>query len=159
MKITKAKFVYNLLVNIPVTSMLTLTAQFLSNGGFICHWKDFVINFCISFPIAMMIGLFIPLVYLGKWFTALFNVKNDTYTHNLAYRLLATFFASFLYSMILSPISYLINRLIFDPNYPLIKYVTDCLRTIPVMIGVGFVSSIFFDIPAFRVAHKIDPEF
>ena len=159
MKITKSKVVYNLLLNIPVTCMLTLTAQFLNNGGFIVYWKDFLINFSISFPIAMAIGLILPLVGLGKWFTGLFHVKNDTYTHNLAYRLLATFFVSFLYSLILSPISYLINRLIFDPNYPLAKYVLDCMKTIPVMIGVGFVSSLFFDIPAYKAAHKIDPEF
>ena len=159
MNITKAKVVYNLLLNFPVTCMLTLTAQFMNNGGFIVHWKDFLINFAISFPIAMLIGLILPLVGLGKWFTNLFGVKNDTYTHNLAYRLLATFFVSFLYSLILSPLSYLINRLIFDPNYPLIKYILDCLKTIPVMIGVGFVSSLFFDIPAFQAAHKIDPEF
>ncbi len=159
MKITKSKLLYTFLLNIPVTTMLTLTAQFMNNGGFIVYWRDFLINFGISFPIAIAIGLILPLVGLGKWFTSLFHVKNDTYTHNLAYRLLATFFASLLYSLILSPISYLINRLIFDPNYPLVSYVLDCLKTIPVMVGVGFVSSLFFDIPAYKAAHAIDPTF
>ena len=107
----------------------------------------------------MAIGLVIPLLWLGRWFTALFGVKNDTYTHNILYRCLATFIASVTYSFILSPISYLINRLIFDPSYPIGKYAIDCLRTIPVMVGVGFVSSLIFDIPAYKVAHKIDPNF
>ena len=159
MKIKVSSLVYTLLLNFPVCIMLTLTAQFMNNGGFIVTVPDVFINFAISFPIAIIIGLVVPLVSIGKWFTALFGVKNDTYTHNLGYRLLATFIASLVYSLILSPLSYLINRLIFDPNYPIGQYVLDCLKTIPVMVGVGFVSSLFFDIPAYRVAHKIDPEF
>lgn len=139
--------------------MLTLTAQFMNNGGFQVYASDFFINFAISFPIAMAIGLILPLLWLGRWFTALFGVRNDTYTHNILYRCLATFFSSLLYSLILSPISYLINRLIFDPTYPIGQYALDCLKTIPVMVAVGFVSSLFFDIPAYRVAHKIDPNF
>ena len=159
MNFSKSNIVYNLLLNFPVTIMLTLTAQFMNNGGFRVAFPDVFINFGISFPIAMAIGLILPLLWLGRWFTALFGVRNDTYTHNLVYRLLATFFASLLYSLILSPLSYLINRLIYDPSYPIGQYVLDCLKTIPVMVGVGFVSSLLFDIPAYKVAHKIDPNF
>ena len=159
MNFSKSNVIYNLLLNLPVCVMLTLTAQFMNNGGFVVYASDFFINFAISFPIAMLIGLILPLLWLGRWFTALFGVRNDTYTHNMLYRCLATFFSSLLYSLILSPISYLINRLIFDPNYPIGQYALDCLRTIPVMVAVGFVSSLFFDIPAYRVAHKIDPNF
>lgn len=159
MNFSKSNIIYNLLLNLPVCVMLTLTAQFLNNGGFVVYAKDFFINFAISFPIAMAIGLILPLLWLGRWFTALFGVKNDTYTHNMLYRCLATFFSSLLYSLILSPISYLINRLIYDPSYPIGQYALDCLRTIPVMIAVGFISSLIFDVPAYRVAHKIDPNF
>lgn len=159
MNFSKSNVIYNLLLNLPVCVMLTLTAQFMNNGGFQVYASDFFINFAISFPIAMAIGLILPLLWLGRWFTALFGVRNDTYTHNILYRCLATFFSSLLYSLILSPISYLINRLIFDPNYPIGQYALDCLKTIPVMVAVGFVSSLFFDIPAYRVAHKIDPNF
>ena len=159
MGITKSKLVYNILLNIPVCCIWTVTAQFLGNKAFYCGAADFFINFAVSFPIAMFIGLVIPLVWLGKWFTHLFGVKNDTYTHNPAYRLLATFFSSLIYSCLLSPLSYLINRLIYDPSYPIGQYALDCLKTIPVMVGVGFVASLFFDIPAYKVAHKIDPEF
>lgn len=159
MNFSKSNILYNLLLNLAVTTMLTLTAQFLNNGGFIVYAKDFFINFAISFPIAMFIGLVVPLVWLGKWFTGLFGVKHDTYTHNFAYRLLATFFSSLIYSCLLSPLSYLINRLIYDPSYPIGQYALDCLKTIPVMIGVGFVSSLIFDIPAYRAAHAIDPNF
>lgn len=159
MNFSKSNILYNLLLNVPVCLMLTLTAQFLTNGGFKVLPVDFVINFFISLPIAMAIGLILPLVWLGKWFTALFGVKNDTYTHNMLYRCLATFFSSLIYSCILSPISYLINRLIYDPSYPIGQYALDCLKTIPVMVGVGFLSSLLFDIPAYRAAHKIDPNF
>ena len=159
MNFSKPNLVYNLLLNLPVTVMLTLTAQFLNNGGFKVYAADFFLNFAISFPIAMFIGLVIPLMWLGRWFTALFGVRNDTYTHNIMYRLLATFFSSLIYSCLLSPMSYLINRLIYDPSYPIGQYVLDCLKTIPVMVGVGFVSSLLFDIPAYRVAHHIDKNF
>ena len=159
MRIKLSALVYTLTINLPVTIMLTLTAQFMTNGGFRVMVPDVFINFAISYPIAIAIGLVVPLVQIGKWFTALFGVRNDTYTHNLSYRLLATFIASFIYSLILSPLSYLINRLIYDPSYPIGQYVLDCLKTIPVMIGIGFVSSLFFDIPAYKLAHKIDPDF
>ena len=159
MNFSKSNIVYNLLLNFPVTCMLTLTAQFLTNGGFKVVPIDFLINFAISFPIAMSIGLILPLVWLGRWFTALFGVRNDTYTHNMLYRCLATFFSSLIYSFILSPTSYLINRLVYDPSYPIGQYALDCLKTIPVMVGVGFLSSLLFDIPAYKFAHKIDPNF
>ena len=159
MRITKASFVYNILLNFAVTSMLTITAQFLTNGDFIITVPDVFIGFAISYPIALAIGFFIPLVRIGKWFTALFGVKNDTYTHNVAYRCSATFIASLIYSLILSPLSYFINRLIYAPGYPAVQFVIDCLRTIPVMVAVGFISSLFFDIPVYKLAHKIDPNF
>ncbi len=159
MFVTKPKLVYNLLLNIPVCIILTLTAQFMNNNGFYVRAADFFINFAISFPIAMFIGLVVPLVWLGRWFTHLFGVRNDTYTHNPAYRLLATFFSSLIYSCLLSPLSYLINRLIYDPSYPIGQYAIDCAKTIPVMVAVGFVTSLICDRPAYLAAHAIDPNF
>ena len=159
MKITKSSVVYTFLINIPVTATLTLTAQFLTNGGFRVVVPDVFVNYAISFPIAIAIGLFVPLMHIGKWFTALFGVANETYTNNLSYRCHATFIGSVIYSLILSPLSYLINRLIYAPGYPIGQYFLDCAKTIPVMIAVGFVSSLFFDIPAYQVAHKNDPSF
>ena len=159
MNFTKSNLVFNVLLNFPVCIMLTLTAQFMNNGGFRVVIPDVFINFAISYPIAILIGLVMPFLWLGRWFTGLFGVKNDTYTHNMLYRCLATFNTSLLYSLILSPISYLINRLIYDPNYPIGQYAIDCLKTIPVMIAVGFVTSLIFDRPAYLAAHAIDPEF
>ena len=159
MNFTKSNLLFNVLLNFPVCIMLTLTAQFMTNGGFRVVVPDVFINFAISYPIAILIGLVMPFMWLGRWFTALFGVKNDTYTNNMLYRCLATFNTSLVYSLILSPISYLINRLIYDPNYPIGQYAIDCLKTIPVMIAVGFVTSMIFDRPAYLAAHAIDPEF
>lgn len=159
MNFTKSNLLFNVLLNFPVCIMLTLTAQFMNNGGFRVVVPDVFINFAISYPIAILIGLVMPFMWLGRWFTALFGVKNDTYTNNMLYRCLATFNTSLLYSLILSPISYLINRLIYDPSYPIGQYAIDCLKTIPVMIAVGFVTSMIFDRPAYLAAHAIDPEF
>lgn len=159
MNFSKSNILYNVLLNFPVCIMLTLTAQFMANGGFRVLVPDVFISFAISYPIAILIGLIMPFLWLGRWFTALFGVRNDTYTHNIMYRCLATFFVSLLYSLILSPLSYLINRLIYDPSYPIGQYVIDCWRTIPVMVGVGFLTSLVFDIPAYKAAHAIDPNF
>ena len=159
MNFTKANLVYNVLLNLPVCAMLTLTAQFMNNGGFRVVVPDVFINFAIAYPIAILIGLIMPFVWLGRWFTALFGVKNDTYTHNMLYRCLATFFISLIYSLILSPISYLISKLIYDPSYPIGQYALDCLKTIPVMVAVGFVTSLICDRPAYLAGHKIDPNF
>ena len=159
MNFSKSNILYNTLLNFPVCIMLTLTAQFMTNGGFKVVVPDVFISFAIAYPIAILIGLIMPFLWLGRWFTGLFHVRNDTYTHNIMYRVLATFFVSLLYSLILSPLTYLINRLIYDPSYPIGQYVIDCWRTIPVMVAVGFVSSLLFDIPAYRAAHAIDPDF
>ena len=159
MNFSKSNLLYNVLLNLPVCIMLTLTAQFMTNGGFRVAIPDVFVNFAISYPIAILIGLIMPFLWLGRWFTGLFHVRNDTYTHNMLYRCLATFFTSLLYSLILSPISYMINRLIYDPSYPIGQYAVDCLKTIPVMIGVGFLTSLLCDRPAYLAAHAIDPEF
>ncbi|HNX16167.1 MAG TPA: hypothetical protein PKO28_02175 [Bacilli bacterium] len=158
MKINKANLAYAFLCNIPVSACLCIAANFSNNSGnFI--WSDFLLNYAISLPVAILISLFVPLVGLGKWFTSLFGIEHETFTNNLMYRLLATLFSSFIYFMILNPVLAVFNVVISGVwlNVPL--WLFNWMRSLPGMLAVGFFSSLFFDIPAYRIAHKIDPKF
>ena len=156
MKITKSALVYNLLANIPICFFLSLVANIAVTGTI--DWLNIAINFSLGFPIAMIVGLFVPLVRLGRWFTSLFNVKNDTYTNNLPYRFLATLISTLIFFVALNPFLSFMNTVVMnDGNFS--DFFLTWLRNVPLMMAVGFVSSLVFDIPAYRCAHKIDPNF
>ena len=158
MKVTKASVIYALLCNIPVSACLCLAANFSNNNGNII-WNEFLLNYAVSLPVAILISLFVPLVGLGKWFTGLFGVENETFTHNILYRILAILFTSFIYFMILNPVLAVFNSLISGVWIDIPVWVFHWMRSLPGMLAVGFLSSLFFDIPAFRIAHKVDPNF
>lgn len=153
-----AKIVYALLCNIPVSFCLCM-ASALANDHTNIDWENLFFNYSISLPIAIMITLFIPLVWLGKWFTNLFGVRHDTFTNNILYRVIAIFFYACIYFIILNPTLTLINLLMHGGWMPFEDFIFDWVRGIPFMVLVGFTSSIIFDIPAYRVAHRIDPNF
>ena len=156
--INKATLTYALCCNIPVSFCLCLAANLLNNGGVI-DWASVGFNYAISLPIAILISLFVPLVYLGKWFTSLFGIKHDTFTHNLHYRVLAIFIASVIYFIILNPVLALANGVASSKWMGIMPWLYSWLRSIPSMLTVGFFSSLFFDIPAYKMAHRIDHNF
>lgn len=156
--LTKANIAYALCCNIPVSFCLCLAANLINNGGVI-DWASVGFNYAISLPVAILISLFVPLVSVGKWFTSLFGIKHDTFTHNLHYRVLAIFIASVIYFVILNPILAIANGLASQQWMGINRWVFSWLRSIPSMLIVGFFSSLFFDIPAYKIAHKIDPNF
>lgn len=158
MKIAKANLAYAFLCNIPVSACLCLAANISNNNGnFVI--LDFLLNYAISLPVAICISLFVPLIGLGKWFTGLFGIEHETFTNNLMYRLLATLFYSFIYFMILNPVLAIFNGLLSGVWFDIPLFLFNWMRSLPGMLAVGFFSSLFFDIPAYRVAHKIDPNF
>ena len=83
-----ALVVYNIICNIPVCFFLCLTSAIIAASNFDSwvltinlagiNWGNMAINFAVAFTLAMMIGLFIPLTRIGRWFAALFHVQNDT---------------------------------------------------------------------------------
>ena len=168
MRIKLASFVYCLICNIPVCFFLCLTAAIIGatniEEGIMTinfnnfNWLNFLWNFLTGFTIAMLVGTFVPLTRIGRWFTALFHVKNDTYTGNMKYRLLATLIITLIYYVAITPALTLLN-------YLLGVYVTagqaylSMLLNLPIMLLVGFVSSLINDIGAYKVAHMIDESF
>lgn len=157
-KITKAALIYTLICNIPVCLCIGLASNLSANNFAYVDGMSLLINFFVSLPIAVAIGLFVPLLEIGKWFTGLFKVSNDTYTGHIGYRLLATVSSTFLYFIFLNPFLAVFNIMILGGQSFQVCFNT-WLINIPLMLTVGFVATLIFDIPAYRIAHKIDPNF
>jgi drug/metabolite transporter (DMT)-like permease len=156
MKITVSKLIYNILINIPVCFALSLAGALIVSSTI--DWANFAINFSISFVMAMLIGLFVPLTAIGRWFTALFHVKNDTYTHNLPYRILATFISSCIFYFAISPVLTLTNYFLI-PGQDFQTCLLHWLINLPFMFLVGFLSTLISDVGAYKAAHRIDATF
>lgn len=169
MRIKVATFVYCLICNIPVCFFLCLAASIIGatdfNSGVLTInfndivWLNMLYNFLVGFTIAMLVGMFVPLTRIGRWFTALFHVRNDTYTGNMPYRLLATLIITLIYYVAITPALTLFNYFILKIYNTPEQAFASMLVNIPIMLLVGFVSSLINDIGAYKVAHMIDSDF
>ncbi len=169
MRIKLATFVYCLICNIPVCFFLCLAASIIGQTNFESGvltinfnsivWLNMLYNFLVGFTIAMCVGMFVPLTKIGRWFTALFHVRNDTYTGNMPYRLLATLIITLIYYVAITPALTLFNYFILGIYDTPAKAFASMLVNIPIMLLVGFVSSLINDIGAYKVAHMIDSDF
>lgn len=122
------------------------------------NWLNLLWNFLTGFTIAMVVGNCLPLTNIGRWFTALFHVRNDTYAGNMKYRLLATLIITLIYYCTITPALTLLNWLLgVYTNGAQAGY--SFLINLPLMLIVGFVSSLINDIGAYKVAHMIDSDF
>lgn len=157
MKITLSSLIYNLVVNALVCLALGIAGTALA-GFSSFAWPSFLLNLGVSYLLAMAVGLSVPFVRVGRWFTHLFGVRNDTYTHNLPYRLLASFIGSLIFFSILSPTLFFLNFFLAGAADFLPRFLT-YLTTVPVLFAVDYLSSLMFDIPGYRLAKKVDPAF
>ena len=168
-KIKLASFIYALLVNIPVCFALCLTSAIIGASDFDSgiltidftsfNWLNILYNFLIGLTIAMLVSTFVPLTDIGRWFTNLFGVKNDTYTGNMKYRLLSTLISTLIFYSAITPVlvlfNYFVLRVYDSPKQALVTF----LISIPFLLIVGFTSSLINDVGAYQVAHKIDENF
>ena len=164
-----ALFVYTLICNIPVCFCLCFAAAITGSTkietGILMidfnnfNWLNVLYNFLVGMTIAELVGNFLPLPAIGRWFTSLFHIKNDTYTGNMPYRLLATLIITIIYYLAITPsltlFNYFVLRIYDSPQQCGIMF----LINVPIMLLVGFVSSLINDVLAYRVARKIDGEF
>lgn len=174
MRFRLSLFVYSLICDIPVSFFLCLASAISAQSDFeagvltisfaTIDWLNMLTNFVIALTLSLLISNFIPLTAIGRWFTGLFHVPNETYTHNMKYRLLATLIISFIFFIIISPILTVVNCFI----YPAIQGKEPLhwqsalfifLINAPLMLLVGFISSLINDIAAFKAAHAIDNSF
>ena len=169
MRIKVATFVYCLICNIPVCFCLCLAAAIIGASGFDSGtltisfneigWLNMLYNFLVGFTIAMLVGMFVPLTKIGRWFTGLFHVRNDTYTGNMPYRLLATLIITLIYYVAITPALTLFNYFVLGTYTTASQAFASMLVNIPIMLLVGFVSSLINDVGAYKVAHMIDSDF
>lgn len=162
-----AKFIYVILCNLPVSSALCLTGSILGvssivNGALIIdfsniNWLYFLYNFLTAYTIANLVGMFIPLAKIGKWFASLFKVDTTSYTGHMPYRLLSIFMITVIFWCFISPSLTILNILL---------NVTDVgngflamLYNIPIYWFVGWLTSLAGDAFATFIARKIYPEF
>lgn len=162
--------IYNIICNIPVCFFLCITSTIansytFSNGVLTIdfngwNWLSFGVNLGVAFLLAMCVGCFVPLTKIGRWFTGLFHVENVTYTGNMKYRLLATVISSCIFWVVISPSLTVMNYFLFNPNnVPLSQYLIKLAIDAPIMLLVGFVSSLISDLAAYKAAHAIDQSF
>lgn len=169
-----ATLVYSIICGIPVSFFLCITSAIVNESNLeagvltinftTIDWANFATNFVIALILSILISNFIPLTAIGRWFTGLFHVPNETYTGNVKYRLLATLSSTIIFYSIISPTLTLVNCVI----YPAIKHepmlsggqiLLSMLINMPILLLVGFVSSLINDLMAYRAAHSIDHSF
>ena len=169
-----AAFIYSLVCDIPVSFFLCLasaiTAQSNLDSGILTinfntiDWVNFSINFVIALILSLVISNFIPLTAIGRWFTSLFHIPNETYTGNVKYRLLATLITTLIFFIIISPTLTLFNCVIYpsivgEPTLSGKQMLFNFLINAPILLIVGFVSSLINDLAAYKAAHHIDHNF
>ena len=169
-----ATFVYSLICGIPVSFFLCLSSAIVSQSDFdhgiltinftTIDWLNFATNFVIALTLSILISNFIPLTAIGRWFTGLFHIPNETYTGNIKYRLLATLSSTIIFYLIISPTLTLVNCVIYPLilNEPVMSgkaILVSMLINMPILLLVGFVASLINDLAAYKAAHYIDHTF
>ena len=167
LKIKLASFIYCLICNIPVCFCLCMTSSLINLsswegsklvidfGSF--NWNGFFANYVLALTLAMCVGTFVPLTAIGRWFTGLFHVNNDTYKGNMKYRLLATLIITCIYYIVISPTLSIVNGIYFHLSAT--QILLSLLLQMPFILIVGFVSSLISDLAAYKIAHSIDKRF
>lgn len=174
MKVKKSSFVYGLICDTPVCLALCLTSNVIAvttkiNGSISVswgsiNWLSLTYNFPIALFLAMLISCFVPLVKIGKWFTGLFGIDHETFKGNLPYRLLAMFSSTMIFFIVITPSLNILNCYVFPAIFggyvcSLKEGLISLGNNTPFMILIGYIVSLIADIPAYKVAHHIDPEF
>lgn len=167
LNIKLAGFVYCLFCNIPVCFFLCMTSSIINLGTWegakltldfgAFNWPGFFANYALALVLAMCVGTFVPLTAIGRWFTGLFHIENETYKGNMKYRLLATLIITLIYYVVISPTLAVINGIYYHLTAE--KIVIGLLIQMPFMLVVGFVSSLINDLGAYKMAHRIDKNF
>ncbi len=150
-----ANFTYVLLSNLIVAFLLNFSVQFLFSQY--VDWNNLLLNFSVAFLVGVIIGSSLPLVKIGKWFTKIFKVENETYTNNILYRLLATLIINSIFFIFINPTITIVNFIVYNQDH-LIAFL-NWLWTAPYVFIVGYCASLIGDFIAYRCAHKIDNNF
>lgn len=166
MKVTT--LLYAFLCNLPVTASLCLTSSIYGvssvadgaltmNFGAI-NWGIFFINWGVAMVLAVIVGYFVPLVMIGRWFTRLFKVDDTTYKGNMPYRLLASLVITVIYFLAITPSLTVFNWLVFRfTDFP--TALINMLKQSPFILIVGYTVSLITDVWVYQIAHRVNENF
>lgn len=152
METTLGKILYNVLISIPIAFCLAFVGEVLDGE---INWIYVLINFCISFSMSVLIGLFVPLSTIGAWFTRLCGGVADNYKGNIKYRLLSTLSISTIYFITLNPTVTFINSVILGNTTSFLElFINWSINIIPMFL-TGFLSTLPSDYLAFHTTTMI----
>jgi len=160
--------VYLLILNIPISFFLSLVAAIrgatiIENGVLMTYfnqldWLNILYNFLIGLVIGMLVGNFVPLTQIGRWFAKICHVRNDTFKGNIKFRLVSELIISAIYFIAISPALTLFNWAV-----GVYKNGAEAgigfLLNMPFMFITGYFVALVIDYFAYKVAKKIDKEF
>ena len=161
-------FVYAVICNIPVTFALCLTSSIygvssitdgvLSINFAAIDWASLMLNWGVAEVLAVIVGCFVPLVTIGRWFTHLFHVDNVTYKGNMPFRLLACLAITIVYFLAITPTLTVFNWLVYRATtFPVA--LLNMVKCAPFILIVGYTVSLITDIWVYQIAHAMDEEF
>ena len=159
---------YAFVCNLPVTLSLCLTSSIYSvssieSGKLIIdfaniNWPILFINWGVAMILAMIVGCFVPLVLIARWFTSLFHVDNTTYKGNMPFRLLGCLVITIVYFLAITPSLTVFNWLVFRAT-SFLEALLNMLKSAPFILVVGYFMSLITDIWVYQLAHAMDSEF
>ena len=163
-----ATVLYTFLCNLPVTFSLCLTSSIYGvshiEAGVLSinfpgiDWSIFFINWGVAMCLAMIVGCFVPLVMIGRWFVKIFHIDNTTYTGNMPYRLLACLIITVIYFLAITPSLTVFNWLVFRfTTFP--EALLNMLKQSPFILLVGYTVSLITDVWVYQIAHRINENF
>lgn len=166
MRATTALYVF--LCNLPVTFALCLTSSIYGVAGWAdgiltfnlgaISWPIFFLNWGVAMCLAMIVGYFVPLVMIGRWFTRLFKVDDTTYKGNMPYRLLASLVITVIYFLAITPSLTVFNWLVFRfTDFP--TALLNMLKQSPFILIVGYIVSLITDVWVYQIAHRMNDDF
>ena len=102
--------------------------------------------------------MFVPLMTIGKWFTAKFKVDNETFTSNIRYRLLACLIITLIYFVVLNPTITTLDYFLCHIENGLDYFISWCWQA-PIILVTSYIYSIGSDYIAYHIAHLVDKRF
>ena len=166
MRVTTILYVF--LCNLPVTFALCLTSSIYGVSGWAegvlsfnlgaISWPIFFLNWGVAMCLAMIVGCFVPLVMIGRWFTRLFKVDDTTYKGNMPYRLLASLVITVIYFLAITPTLTVFNWVVFQAtSFPIA--LLNMLKQSPFILIVGYTVSLITDVWVYQIAHRVNEDF
>ncbi len=145
----KYRVVNTLIMNIPVSLAIVITAQLLANGKLDLGLS--ILNFVIAYAVSFLVGMLVPLVPWGLGFAKACKAKPDT----LPFGLLVNVVVNLGYVLANSIILTFVNVVIIGHAPVVPVYFIAMASTFLPIYAVGYVVSFLWNKPAEMISKSI----